>query len=97
MHQPYTPYYANELPERHRALVDVRCFGPNERFVFEPYTQDMFDHTQTWIDERGIFPTDQPRASAYAEAVIRLEAAEPQQIFCIADHAAMSDLRSCQR
>jgi NitT/TauT family transport system substrate-binding protein len=76
MHQPYTPYYANELPERHRALVDVRRFGPGERFVFEPYTQDMYDHTQAWIDERGIFPIDQPRASAYAEAVIRLEAAE---------------------
>jgi NitT/TauT family transport system substrate-binding protein len=76
MHKPYTPYYGNELPERHRALVDVRRFGPGERFVFEPYTQDMYDHTQTWIDERGIFPTDQPRASAYAEAVIRLEAAE---------------------
>ena len=54
----------------------ITPLGPGERFVFEPYTQDMYDHTQTWIDERGIFPTDQPRASAYAEAVIRLEAAE---------------------
>jgi NitT/TauT family transport system substrate-binding protein len=76
MHQPYTPYYAHELPERHRALVDVRRFGQGECFVFEPYFQDMYDDTQAWIDERGIFPTDQPHASAYAEAVIRLEAAE---------------------
>ena len=26
MHKPYTPYYGNELPERHRALVDVHRF-----------------------------------------------------------------------
>jgi hypothetical protein len=73
-HQPYTRYYANELPERHRMLADVRRFGPGERFVFEPYTQDMYDRTETWIDERGIFPTGQPRATAYADAVIRLGA-----------------------
>jgi NitT/TauT family transport system substrate-binding protein len=75
MHQRYTRYYANELPERHRALVDVRRFGPGERFVFEPYTQDMYDRTQAWIDEHGIFPVDQPRPSTYTGAVIRLEAA----------------------
>lgn len=75
-HHPYTRYYANELPERHRALVDVRRFGPGERFVFEPYTQEMYKKTQTWIDERGIFPADQSRSGAYTDAVIRLEAAE---------------------
>ena len=37
-HLPYTRYYANELPEQHRTLVDVRRFGPGERFVFEPVT-----------------------------------------------------------
>ena len=75
MHQAYTHYYANELPERHRALVDVRRFGAGERFVFEPYTRDMYDRTQTWIDERGIFPVEQLCSSPYADAVIRLEAA----------------------
>jgi hypothetical protein len=54
----------------------VRRFGPGERFVFEPYTRDMYDRTQTWIDERGIFAPNQPRSGAYADAVIRLEAAE---------------------
>lgn len=74
-HQPYCQYYANELPERHRALVDVRRFGPGERLVFEPYTQDIYEHTQTWIDERGIFPAGRRAAGAYSDAVIRLEAA----------------------
>jgi NitT/TauT family transport system substrate-binding protein len=76
MHQPYTRYYANEFPERHRALVDVRRFGPGERFVFEPYSKDMYDRTQHWIDERRIFPADAPGRRAYAEAVIRLDAVE---------------------
>lgn len=76
MHQPYTGYYANELPERHRTLVDVRRFGPGERFVFEPYTQAMYDRTQAWINERGIFLAEPTNRGAYADAVIRLEAAE---------------------
>lgn len=74
-HQPYTRYYANELPERHRALVDVRRFGPGERFVFEPYTQEMYHRIQTWIDEHGLFPVGRANATTYADAVIRLEAA----------------------
>ena len=74
-HQPYTQYFASELPERHRALIDVRRFGPGERFVFEPYTQDMYERTQTWIHERGIFAAEQASSGRYTEAVIRLEAA----------------------
>lgn len=76
MHQLYTRYYAEELPERHRRIVDVRRFGPGEQFVFEPYTQDMYDRTQTWIDERGIFPAHDASAGTYSDAVIRLEAVE---------------------
>jgi hypothetical protein len=72
-HQPYTLYYASELPERHRSLVDVRRFGPGERFVFEPYTQGMFEATQSWINERGIFAMETGNVSAYADAVIRIE------------------------
>ena len=75
-HQPYTRYYAFELPERHKALIDVRRFGPGERFVFEPYTQGMYERTQAWIDERGIFPAEQASPGRYTDAVIRLEAAE---------------------
>jgi hypothetical protein len=75
MHQPYTHYYANELPERHRSLVDVRRFGPGERFVFEPYSHATYARTQAWIDERGIFAENEPATTNYADAVIRLEAA----------------------
>ena len=71
-HQPYARHFANELPERHRSLVDVRRFGPGERFVFEPYTSDMFERTQAWIGAHGIFPAGQAGAGDYAGAVIRL-------------------------
>jgi hypothetical protein len=74
MHQPFTRYYANELPERHRSLVDVRRFGPGERFVFEPYTQEMYDRTQAWIDERDFFPVPRTNPGEYTGAVIRLGA-----------------------
>ncbi|WP_428488817.1 hypothetical protein [Rhodopila sp.] len=75
-HQPYTRYFANELPERHRNLVDVRRFGPGERLVFEPYSRAMYDRTQTWIDARDIFPGQQPLPNSYTDAVIRLQPAE---------------------
>jgi hypothetical protein len=44
--------------------------------VFEPYTQDMYERTQAWIDERGIFPERQANSVGYSDSVIRLEAAE---------------------
>lgn len=76
MVQPYTHYYANELPERHRSLVDVRRFGPGERFVFEPYTQNIYERTHKWVEDRGIFEPGKGGHGAYDEAVIRLTAAE---------------------
>jgi len=76
MHQPYTHYYAKELPERHLKLVDVRRFGPGERLVFEPYTQEVYQRTHNWVDERGIFSAENTGHGGYQEAVIRLDAAE---------------------
>ena len=55
MHQKYVHFFLKELPERHAKLIDVRRFGPGERLVFEPYTQAMYEDTQQWVRERGIF------------------------------------------
>jgi hypothetical protein len=35
----------------------------------------MYERTQTWIHERGIFAVEQASSGRYTEAVIRLEAA----------------------
>ena len=70
MHQPFTHFYRNELPERHAELVDVRRFGPGERIVFEPYTREMYDSTHRWVEERGIFPAAKAGRGGYDEAVL---------------------------
>jgi hypothetical protein len=69
MHQAYTHFYLNELPERHAKLVDVRRFGPGERIVFEPYSPEMYAATKDWIEERHIFPQEKAGDSDYAQAV----------------------------
>jgi NitT/TauT family transport system substrate-binding protein len=51
----YKHYYLKEIPERYHAEIDVRCFGPGERVVFLPYTTDMYERTQHWMQQRGLF------------------------------------------
>ena len=70
-HQVHVHYYKNELPERHAELVDVRRFGPGERIVFEPYTKAMYERTQSWVQERGIFDTHIETPLSYDNAVMR--------------------------
>ncbi len=72
MHQSFAHYYANEIPQRHLELVDVRRFGPGERFVFEPYSQEMYEKTHQWVEERGIFASEKEGHGSYADSVIRL-------------------------
>lgn len=69
MHQSFTHYYLNELPERHAKLVDVRRFGPGERIVFEPYTREMYEATKEWVEERDIFPSEKVAPTDYEQAV----------------------------
>jgi hypothetical protein len=68
-HQLYVHYYANELQERFKGLVDVRRFGPGERLVFEPYSQSMYEDTHKWVAERGFFDADKIGAGTFEEAV----------------------------
>ena len=72
MHQPYVHYYLNELPERHAKLIDVKRFGPGERIVFEPYSQSIYEGTQNWIRERGIFEGATEAVGDYQSAVVRI-------------------------
>ncbi|OED40960.1 hypothetical protein AB833_10725 [Chromatiales bacterium (ex Bugula neritina AB1)] len=74
MHQNYVHYYLEELPERHAALVDVRRFGPGERLVFEPYSESLYEATQQWVRERGIFSKKDEGSGNYQDAVLRVAA-----------------------
>jgi NitT/TauT family transport system substrate-binding protein len=66
--EKYRHYYRNEIPDRYKDKVDVRRFSTGERIVFLPYTQEVYEKTQAWIHERGIFEGKPPVAD-YAASV----------------------------
>ena len=51
----YKEYYAREIPSRYAGRVDVRRFGPGERIAFLPYSEDMYQQSQRWMQQRGLF------------------------------------------
>ena len=71
----YTHYYRNEFPEQFRDQMDTRLFGPGERIVFEPYSQEIFDQSRTWVAERDIFE-DGVGHLEYDQAIVASPASE---------------------
>ena len=71
----YTHYYRNEFPDRYHAIMDTRRWGPGERIVFEPYTEEAFAQSRDWIDERRIFEAGKGGigTARYEDAVIKLD------------------------
>lgn len=69
----YTHYYKKEFPERFRDQMDTRRFGPGERIVFEPYSKEMFTHSQQWISEHKIFQDGNLGTREYSEAIVSAE------------------------
>jgi NitT/TauT family transport system substrate-binding protein len=57
------------MPEDLADLVDVRRFGPGERMVFEPYTKEMYDSTQQWMDAHNLLDLED-KTSKYQEVVL---------------------------
>jgi hypothetical protein len=51
-------------------MVDVHAFGPGERLVFEPYTQEIFEHTHRWVASWEIFPAESHGSATYTSAVL---------------------------
>jgi ABC-type nitrate/sulfonate/bicarbonate transport system substrate-binding protein len=68
----YTHYYLNEFPERFHARMDTRRWGPGERLVFEPYTEEVFKESRDWIASHGIFPDGNLGAHTYDDAIVTL-------------------------
>ena len=65
----YKHYFLKELPAKYHDMVDVGGFGPGERLVFEPYTREMFERTQRWMEESKLFPEGKVDAADYGAAV----------------------------
>jgi NitT/TauT family transport system substrate-binding protein len=68
--EPYKHYFARELPPDLATLVDVRRFGPGERIVFEPYTRELYERTQRWMQQWQLFTPEQAAESRFEEAVL---------------------------
>jgi NitT/TauT family transport system substrate-binding protein len=68
--EPYKHYYARELPRDLTDLVDVRRFGAGERIVFEPYTRDMYERTQRWMQTWDLLSSHQAAQTRYEQAVV---------------------------
>ena len=66
----YKHYYLREIPERYHGDIDVRCFGPGERVVLLPYTAEMYERAQRWMQERGLF--EDREAIAPYESVVQV-------------------------
>ncbi len=69
-HQRFTHYFLREMAEEFKPLVDVRAFGPGERIVFEPYTQEVYERTHRWMRNLELFPQDQLADADYQKAVL---------------------------
>jgi hypothetical protein len=56
------------------ALFSGPYWGPGERIVFEPYTQEVFEDSFKWIRERQIFEPGTMREGKYEDACVSLTA-----------------------
>ncbi len=65
----YKHYFIDEIPERFRDKVDVRRFGVGERVVPQPYTQEMFEKTQAWMQARNLFDAAPAGGVSYERAI----------------------------
>lgn len=68
--EAYKHYYLREVPERFHPLIDVRRFGPGERIAFLPYSAEMYEKSQAWLHERGLFP--ERSATPRYESVVKV-------------------------
>ena len=63
----YKHFFSRELPDDLLRQVDVRRFGSGERIVFEPYTRDLYERTQRWMQVWDLLPQTESR---YEDAVL---------------------------
>jgi len=64
----YTHYYKREFPVRYHEKMDTRRWGPGERLVFEPYTQEAFEMSREWIASHEIFPREKLGVGLYEQS-----------------------------
>jgi hypothetical protein len=68
----YTHFYRKEFPARFLDQMDTRRWGPGERLIFEPYTQEAYEESFRWIAEHEIFVQGAMGSCEYDRAVVSL-------------------------
>jgi hypothetical protein len=68
----YTHYYRKEFPARFADQIDTRRWGPGERLVFEPYTQESYEDSFRWIADHRIFEEGAMGTCEYERATLSL-------------------------
>ncbi len=76
--EAYTHYYKNEFPERYHAIMDTRRWGPGERIVFEPYTEEAFNRSREWIAQHEIFGPAGLGTGTYEQVIAGPAAPQPR-------------------
>lgn len=66
----YKHYFSRELPRDLLALVDILRFGPGERIAFEPYTRELYERTQRWMQVWDLFTPEQAAQSRFEDVVL---------------------------
>jgi NitT/TauT family transport system substrate-binding protein len=69
--QRHVHHWAKEMPADLLDLVDVRRFGPGERVVPQPYTQEMFERSHAWMQAWELLDPSAAAAARYDEVVLR--------------------------
>lgn len=67
--EPFKHHYLKEIPARFHDLIDVGGFGTGERVVFLPYTAEMYQRSQAWMQERHLFEGVDASPPAYQSVV----------------------------
>lgn len=70
----FTHYYKKEFPERFHSEMDTRRWGPGERIVFEPYSQQIYEDSFKWVAERDIFEGSDMGQGKYEDAIFPVAA-----------------------
>jgi hypothetical protein len=53
-----------------RSSIIARRWGPGERIVFEPYTEEVFEESFEWIAQHHIFAEDGVGSGQYDRSTI---------------------------
>jgi ABC-type nitrate/sulfonate/bicarbonate transport system substrate-binding protein len=67
--EAYTHFYRKEFPVRFHPQMDTKRWGPGERIVIEPYTEEAFNRSREWIAQHEIFGPGGLGAGTYHQVI----------------------------